>query len=69
MVRAMEGYRRGGAGFPDRMIAAAARRFGADTLYTFDRKAARLPGAELLAEARAPTQARAPRAPVTFSAR
>lgn len=41
-------YRRGGADFADRMIAAAARRAGAVPLYTFDRKAARLPGVTLL---------------------
>ena len=34
------------------MIVAAARRSGADTLFTFDRKAARLNGAALLPEAR-----------------
>ena len=32
------------------MIAAAARRSGADTLYTFDRQAARLTGAAPLPE-------------------
>ena len=40
--------RLGGADFADRMIAAAARRAGALPLYTFDRKAARLPGVTLL---------------------
>ncbi len=40
--------RGGGADFADRMIAAAARRAGALPLYTFDRKAARLPGVTLL---------------------
>ncbi|MXY38409.1 MAG: type II toxin-antitoxin system VapC family toxin [Rhodospirillaceae bacterium] len=53
VVRAANGYRRGGAGFSDRMIAAAARRSGADTLYTFDRQAARLIGAAPLPVARA----------------
>ena len=48
VVEAAGGYRRGGADFADRMIAAAARRAGAATLYTFDRKAARLPGVSLL---------------------
>ena len=48
VLRAAEGYRRGGAGFADRMIAAAARRSGADTLYTFDRSAAQLRAAALL---------------------
>ena len=50
VIRSAEGYRRGGAGFSDRMIVAAARRAGADVLHTFDRRAARLPGAVLLAE-------------------
>ena len=43
--------RRGGASFSDRMLAAASRRSGADTLYTFDRRAAQLRGAALLAKA------------------
>ena len=41
-------YRRGGADFSDMMIAAASRRAGAQSLYTFDRRAARLDGVELL---------------------
>ncbi len=41
-------YGRGGAGFSDLMIAAAAQRAGAQALYTFDQKAARLPNATLL---------------------
>ena len=49
VIRSAEGYRRGGAGFSDRMIVAAARRAGADVSITFDRRAARLPGAVLLA--------------------
>ena len=48
VVEAVGGYRRGGADFADRMIAAAARRAGAVPLYTFDRKAARLPGVTLV---------------------
>ena len=52
VIRAADGYRRGGAGFSDQMISAAARRSGADTLYTFDRQAARLRGAVLLGEAK-----------------
>lgn len=48
VVRAASRYRQGGAGFSDLMIAAAARRRGARTLYTFDRQAARLEGAALL---------------------
>jgi predicted nucleic-acid-binding protein len=45
---ALELYRNDGFGFADLMIAAAARRVGASELVTFDRKAARLPGARLL---------------------
>ncbi len=41
-------YRDDGFGFADLMIAAAARRAGAASLVTFDRKAARLPGVDLL---------------------
>jgi predicted nucleic-acid-binding protein len=48
VAEATGGYRRGGADFADRMIAAAARRAGAVPLYTFDRKAARLPDVTLL---------------------
>ena len=48
VAEATGGYRRGGADFADRMIAAAARRAGAVPLHTFDRKAARLPGVTLL---------------------
>ena len=48
VAEATGGYRRGGADFADRMIAAAARRAGAVSLYTFDRKAARLPGVTLV---------------------
>lgn len=51
VIRSAEGYRRGGAGFSDHMIAAAASRSGADSLYTFDRQAARLRGVTLLPEA------------------
>lgn len=51
VLRSAEGFRRGGAGFSDQMIAAAARRSGADTLYTFDRQAAQLRGAASLPEA------------------
>ena len=54
VVRAADGYRRGGAGFADRTIAAAARRHDADALYTFDRQMAQLPGAVLLADAASP---------------
>lgn len=50
VVRAAHGYRMGGAEFSDRMIAAAARHAGAEALYTFDRQAARLENAILLAE-------------------
>lgn len=48
VAEATGGYRRGGADFADRMIAAAARRAGAVPLHTFDRKAARLPDVTLL---------------------
>ena len=48
VVRAAEGYRRGGAGFSDQMIAAAARRSGAEGFHTFDRRAARIEGAVLM---------------------
>ena len=48
VARTALSYRRGGAGFPDLMIAAAAKRAGADTLYTFDRKVAQLEGVTLL---------------------
>lgn len=49
VARSAMGYRRGVADFSDLMIAAAAERAGARPLYTFDRKAARLPDAALLA--------------------
>ena len=48
VARAASSYRRGGAGFSDLMIVAAARREGAETLSTFDRKVALLEGATLL---------------------
>ena len=48
VIRAADGYRRGGAEFSDRMIAAAANRSGNGTLYTFDTQAAQLTGAVLL---------------------
>lgn len=41
-------YRDDGFGFADLMIAASARRAGASSLVTFDRKAAQLPGVDLL---------------------
>lgn len=41
-------YRDGGFGFADLMIAAAAHRADAIALVTFDRKAAKIPGVELL---------------------
>jgi len=47
---ALHAYRDQGFGFADLMVAAAGRRAGADGLVTFDRKAARLPGVELLAD-------------------
>lgn len=48
VVRAAHRYRLGGVGFADLMIAAYARSAGAERLYTFDRKLARLDGAALL---------------------
>lgn len=48
VARSAVRYRRGVADFPDLMIAAAAERSGARPLYTFDRKAARLPDVVLL---------------------
>lgn len=48
VIRAAHGYRRGGAEFSDRMIAAAAIRSGNGTLYTFDKQAAQLTGSVLL---------------------
>lgn len=47
---ALELYRNDGFVFADLMIAAAARRAGANELVTFDRKAARLPGVRLLSD-------------------
>ena len=48
VARAAFHYRRGGAGFSDLMIAAAANRSGAHPLYTFDRRAAQMEGVELV---------------------
>ena len=48
VARAARGYRQGRADFSDLMISAAARRSGALPLYTSDRRAARLKGAELV---------------------
>lgn len=45
---ALQRYRDDGQGFADLMIAAAARRVGAERLLTFDRTAAKLPGVDLL---------------------
>ncbi|MFO1141313.1 MAG: type II toxin-antitoxin system VapC family toxin [Amaricoccus sp.] len=45
---AVAAWRDGGPSLADRMIVAAAARAGARALVTFDRAAARLPGAELL---------------------
>ena len=45
---ALSAYRDQGFGFADLMIAAAARRVGAKTLMTYDRKAARLPRVSLM---------------------
>ena len=48
VARAALRYRAGGPGFSDLMVLAAAERSGARPLYTFDRKAARLDGVQLL---------------------
>ena len=48
VARAAFRYRAGGPGFSDLMILAAAERSGARPLHTFDRKAARMEGVELL---------------------
>ena len=48
VARAAIRYQEGGPGFSDLMILAAAHRAGARTLHTFDRKAARMEGVELL---------------------
>ena len=48
VARAAMRYRAGGPGFSDLMILAAADRAGARALYTFDQKAARMKGVELL---------------------
>ena len=48
VIRAASGYRSGVAGFSDLMILSAAERSQAHLLYTFDQKAARLEGVELL---------------------
>ncbi len=48
VARAAFRYRTGGPGFSDLMILAAADRSGARPPYTFDRKAARTEGVELL---------------------
>ncbi|MCY4398856.1 MAG: PIN domain-containing protein [Gemmatimonadetes bacterium] len=48
VARAAFRYQAGGPGFSDLMVLAAAERAGAHPLYTFDRKAARLEGVELL---------------------
>ena len=42
------GYADGRSDFADLMIVAAARRYGATPVYTFDRRAARVDGVELL---------------------
>ena len=48
VARAAFRYQAGGPGFSDLMVLAAADRAEARPLYTFDRKAARLEGVELL---------------------
>lgn len=48
VIRAASRYRSGVAGFSDLMILSAAERSQAHLLYTFDQKASRLEGVELL---------------------
>ena len=48
VARAAFRYREGGPGFSDLMILAGAERSGARPVHTFDRKAARMQGVELL---------------------
>lgn len=50
IARAADRCRRGGPDFCDLMIRFAAERAGAEPLYTFDRKAARLDGVTLLSD-------------------
>lgn len=45
---AADRYAKGGPGFADHLILAVSQGAGAAPLYTFDRKAAQMPGAELL---------------------
>lgn len=48
LASSVAAWRGGGAGLGDRMIAAAARRAGVRAVVSFDRKAARIPGVQLL---------------------
>ena len=48
VAQAAAAYREGSADFSDMMILAAANRVGAQLLYTFDRRFARLDGTELV---------------------
>ena len=48
IAQAIERYRRGGPGFADHLIALQAKGQGAQTLMTFDTRAAKLPEATLL---------------------
>ena len=48
VAQAATAYRQGSADFSDLMILAAANRVGAQPLYTFDRRFARLDGTELV---------------------
>ena len=52
VIRAADGYGRGGADFSDRMIAAAAKRSSADVLYAFDRQDDQLRATDILPVAR-----------------
>lgn len=48
VASALSQFRKGGADFADLMIAAAAKRSGAEPVYTFDEKFAKVAGAALL---------------------
>ncbi len=48
VARATSRFREGGADFADLMIAAAAKRSGAEPVYTFDEQFAKVAGAALL---------------------
>ena len=51
-IRAADGHRRGGPDFAEQMIVVAAKRSGADTLYTLGRQDSQLRGTALSPAAR-----------------